>query len=79
MLKSCKEDPVISHYRRDLCIYGRSGEGDRSLSSEGRGFLAISAILFEPNFPLGGATIVIFLVDWHTSVRWYRCCMSGKL
>ena len=53
--------------------------GNRKLLSEGTGFLAISDIQFLPSFHLGGAKIVIFPVDWHNSVRWYRYCTSGGL
>ena len=46
-----------------ICVVG----DNRRLLSGGTGFIAISDILFSLSFHLGGATVVIFSIDWHTS------------
>ena len=68
MFKSCKKT-LSSRITVAICVSMAGVGGNRRLLSEGTGFLAISDILFSPSFHLGGATIVIFPIDWYNGVR----------
>ena len=75
---SLAKTTLSSRITVEICVSMAGVGGNRRLSSEGTGFLPISDILFLPSFHLDGETIVIFPIDWHTGVRWYRDCSSGE-